>query len=776
MAPEPPCSPDGPRNIVLLSDGTGNSSASVWRTNVWRMYEALDLAAGDQLALYDNGVGTSMFRPLAILGGALGWGLKRNVRDLYVFACRNYRPHVAGNGAEKDRPADRLYALGFSRGAFTIRVLVDLIGHQGLITGVSGRELDRQAKWAYREYRRQSKSYLAIVSFFRLLRDLALRVLEAGKPRYDSVKKERVTVAFMGLWDTVDAYGLPMDEMTRGWDQWVWPLKMDSYKPPSHVKKICHAIALDDERHTFHPVLLDEKGLKEHAHIDDETVSQVWFAGVHSNVGGSYRDDSLAHVSLRWMSGQACKMGLRLHDIDTATWTARSDPNGPIYDSRRGLASYYRYNPRNIKRLTDDNFAHVTIARPKIHCSVFERIAAGRDEYAPIVLPDRYAVVNEDGSIVEFEKGLETRAQAAERAVAQERVWDRVWLRRLLYFATVIMTVLVVLPPLVLDEESPGILPLPVARSNTLQGLVEMLRSVVPATLQFGVDFYRNKPLQLFLPALLIVLMMIASTRVQRSAGDRMRALWTGGGNRSEPHGWIYKLRTHTAYRQTFRVATQHVFPFVFGMLALGIVTLSVAGTLNRAAFTAANAAGQICRPDAATIASLQKVSATTIREFDNRNPCTFTGIELERGVSYRATVRIGTMENGAFRATGEWRDKDELVQSPEGFSTGDNVLVAPFLPFRRVLTARWFVPILRIGDYSQLHVSNGVEYHLLNSKDPIEFTPEISGPMMLFVNDAIAPLPWWDYFYKNNDGRFGQVGIAKVANTAARASASGTR
>ena len=82
MAQEPPCRTDGPRNIVLLSDGTGNSSASVWRTNVWRMYEALDLSAGDQLALYDNGVGTSMFRPLAILGGALGWGRKRNVRDL----------------------------------------------------------------------------------------------------------------------------------------------------------------------------------------------------------------------------------------------------------------------------------------------------------------------------------------------------------------------------------------------------------------------------------------------------------------------------------------------------------------------------------------------------------------------------------------------------------------------------------------------------------------------------------------------------------------------
>ena len=79
------------RNIVLLSDGTGNSAAKVWRTNVWRTFEALDLSGDDQVAFYDDGVGTSSFKPLAILGGAFGFGLKRNVIDIYKFACRNYR-------------------------------------------------------------------------------------------------------------------------------------------------------------------------------------------------------------------------------------------------------------------------------------------------------------------------------------------------------------------------------------------------------------------------------------------------------------------------------------------------------------------------------------------------------------------------------------------------------------------------------------------------------------------------------------------------------------
>src|SRR5205085_10585765 len=101
--------------IVLLSDGTGNSAAKVWRTNVWRVYESLDLTGSDQIACYDDGVGTSSFKPLAILGGAFGWGLKRNVIDLYKFVCRNYRSE-----------ADEIFGFGFSRGAFTIRVVAGL--------------------------------------------------------------------------------------------------------------------------------------------------------------------------------------------------------------------------------------------------------------------------------------------------------------------------------------------------------------------------------------------------------------------------------------------------------------------------------------------------------------------------------------------------------------------------------------------------------------------------------------------------------------------------
>src|SRR5260370_40393948 len=73
------------RNIILLSDGTGNSAGKLFKTNVWRTYQALNLNSANQFAYYDDGVGASSFKPLAILGGAFGWGLKRNVLGLYIY-------------------------------------------------------------------------------------------------------------------------------------------------------------------------------------------------------------------------------------------------------------------------------------------------------------------------------------------------------------------------------------------------------------------------------------------------------------------------------------------------------------------------------------------------------------------------------------------------------------------------------------------------------------------------------------------------------------------
>jgi uncharacterized protein (DUF2235 family) len=215
------------RKIILLSDGTGNSAAKVWRTNVWRTFEALDLAGSDQVAFYDDGVGTSPFKPLAILGGAFGFGLKRNVIDIYKFACRNWRDD-----------SDELFGFGFSRGAFTIRVVMGLILNQGLVAADSERELDRKAHAAYRAYRRERyHTFWHIEKPLRALRDMLL-------PRYDKADNRTINrIRFIGVWDTVAAYGLPLDEMTRGVSRWIWPLELPNHRLDlERVSRACQAL------------------------------------------------------------------------------------------------------------------------------------------------------------------------------------------------------------------------------------------------------------------------------------------------------------------------------------------------------------------------------------------------------------------------------------------------------------------------------------------------------------------------------------------------------
>jgi uncharacterized protein (DUF2235 family) len=81
---------DSARNLIVLSDGTGNSASKSSKTNVWRLYQAIDLTDGTQIAVFGDGVGTSSVKLLRILGLALGIGVKRNVLNLYKFLCRNY--------------------------------------------------------------------------------------------------------------------------------------------------------------------------------------------------------------------------------------------------------------------------------------------------------------------------------------------------------------------------------------------------------------------------------------------------------------------------------------------------------------------------------------------------------------------------------------------------------------------------------------------------------------------------------------------------------------
>ena len=154
----------------------------------------------------------------------------------------------------------------------------------------------------------------------------------------------------------------------------------------------------------------------------DETLTQVWFTGMHSNVGGGYPDNSLAGISLNWMIEEAQDCDLKFKPEVLALLRSRQDKDGRLYDSRSGLGGYSRYGPRSVEdlssRLSDDPRDCVKIARPKIHESVFARIGVGAYSYAPVSLPQTYNIVrrNTAGRSIQSENGRAIRRPRIRRA------------------------------------------------------------------------------------------------------------------------------------------------------------------------------------------------------------------------------------------------------------------------------------------------------------------------------------------------------------------------
>ena len=154
-------------------------------------------------------------------------------------------------------------------------------------------DLDHLAKAAYRDYRRR-KYHTVWWELFHKDRKIPPSTTAAGNRHVNNIR-------FLELWDTVAAYGLPVDEWTRGISKWIWPLELPGRQLGSKVTRACHAVGLDDERTRSNRC----SGMKDELTADpdqnrlesDERITQVWFAGVHSNVGGGYPDDALAKVS-----------------------------------------------------------------------------------------------------------------------------------------------------------------------------------------------------------------------------------------------------------------------------------------------------------------------------------------------------------------------------------------------------------------------------------------------------------------------------------------------
>jgi uncharacterized protein (DUF2235 family) len=528
------------KRIVVLSDGTGNSAAKVWRTNVWRLFQALDLKKSDQIAVYDDGVGTSSFKLLALLGGAFGVGLKRNVLGLYIYLCRNYRSREDYHELEKqtaikenrhpkpieDFNDDEIFLFGFSRGAFTVRVLAALVLTQGLVRYGSEADLSTRARAAYRAYRFNRYPNNTIEGLFRPLRS------KAATQTHNPNERPVIGIKFIGVWDTVAAYGSPLEEITLGFSKYIWPLELPNQQLNGKIYRARQALAIDEERTTFAPVLWDELDEPTATSTRDERLSQVWFSGVHSNVGGGYPDDALANVSLNWMMAEAADCDLRFKSEPTddpdALKQARAaqDKDGRLYDSRSGLGGYYRYGPRNITRLFAAVSSKLRNKRvPKIHESVVDRIQVGAHLYAPIGLPAEYAVVTADTREIlpVGTRTYETADGAARRHDEQESVWNAVWRRRAIYFLTVFASLYLVLDPLIRESYAYQEM---ATRLRIIADAIKLIGNFLPSGADRWVQGYARDPAWFLLWAATIAFLIWYGSTIKTDINSRMRRIW----------------------------------------------------------------------------------------------------------------------------------------------------------------------------------------------------------------------------------------------------------
>lgn len=374
------------KRIVLCSDGTGNKGGVGRDTNVWRLYNAVDrsVAADNaipQIAFYDDGIGTQKWKILKASGGAFGFGLSRNIRQLYEALARNYEP------------GDEIYVFGFSRGAYTARVLAALVCQCGVLRiedDWSQRAVKSRIREALRHHR-DSYDKPILTGWLRALYS-GLRNKQKTAEEYRKAlshdrswdpKGEKKIVTFVGVWDTVSAIGSPVFGITSLINTFLYRVDFPDHAVHTRVAKARHALAMDDERATFHPELWDEKTTQTIARdckVDCPDVEQIWFPGVHSNVGGGYPKQGLAYASLAWIMNES---GLRFSPHELSEANANINPADKLYNSRAGLAAYYRYKPRAIASLAKCYTGGIA----KIDLTAFERINLASDDYAPGNLP-----------------------------------------------------------------------------------------------------------------------------------------------------------------------------------------------------------------------------------------------------------------------------------------------------------------------------------------------------------------------------------------------------
>jgi uncharacterized protein (DUF2235 family) len=358
------------RRLVVCCDGTWNrpdqlSGGVAAPTNVAKIALAVaerDPAGVDQLLYYEPGVGTRRFE--RIRGGAFGFGLSRNVRDCYRFIVENYRP------------GDELFLFGFSRGAFTARSTVGLVRNAGILRREHADRVDE----AYALYRSRTDRTHPRGIEARLFRRMYSR--------------PEIEVRFIGVWDTVGALGIPIDGVRLPFTDRLWGFHDTELS--SHVQSACQALAIDEQRGPFRPTPWTRQPT-----ASGQTLEQVWFTGVHCDVGGGYRDPALAEIALLWMVARARECGLAFSPGhfaaagDPVDETRRAlaeetapDALGAIHNSRRG---FYRLLPRYRRTISEVAGSEVASSALRRHREMASYDPAGLDAQPVADVQDRPA-------------------------------------------------------------------------------------------------------------------------------------------------------------------------------------------------------------------------------------------------------------------------------------------------------------------------------------------------------------------------------------------------
>lgn len=249
-----------------------------------------------QQVFYDWGVG-SYYDP--VIGGATDIGVHKNIMDDYRYIVQNYSP------------GDELYLFGFSRGAYTIRCLCGLINNCGIIKRPEAALIQK----ALNHYKRNGAAFAPEGKESIKFRNL-----------YSHGTRE---VKFVGVWDTVGAMGIPISFLGLFND------KDEFYdtKLGKNIRIARHAMAIDEHRKDFEPTIWQPR--------QNMDIKQVWFAGAHADIGGSYKPDSngsvLSDNALGWMISQAQDSGLSIEEH--LTDSVNQSPLAKVHNSRR---SFYR--------------------------------------------------------------------------------------------------------------------------------------------------------------------------------------------------------------------------------------------------------------------------------------------------------------------------------------------------------------------------------------------------------------------------------------------------